>query len=170
MVHGCRKRGFTLIEALTALTVLGVAVAAILTPVTGAIEQKSRAMKQALAVLLAEQLIEECVSQQRWSYDEWPVLGPSAGEVWRDKYDEVVDYHDLTETSDQFGTVFGDMLGSADFPPNLTRRVWMQYHYLPGQNTLYTPDIMLLTVRVHDGDEELVTLRRLIKDPNHVWP
>lgn len=170
MVHGRRKRGFTLIEALTALTVLSVAVAAILTPVGAAIEQKNRSAKQALAVLLAEQLIEECVSQQLWSNDDWPALGPSAGEVWRDQYDEVVDYHGVTETSDQFGTLFGDQLGSADFPVNMTRKMWMQYYYLPGQRTFYTPDIMLLTVRVYDGDEELVTLRRLVKDPDHIWP
>lgn len=160
-----------MIEAVTALAVLGIAVGAILTPMTVAIEQKTRAMKQTQAVILAEQLIEECCSQTLWSYDaQWPTLGPSPEETWRNVYDEVVDYHNFSETPEQFGPVYGPTLQTSDFPPNMRRSVWMQEYYLPGQRTFYTPSVMMLTVRVYDGDEELVTLRRLITDPNHVWP
>jgi prepilin-type N-terminal cleavage/methylation domain-containing protein len=164
-------RAFTLVEAMVALVILGVAVAAILTPINVAIQQKTRAMKQTLAVLLAEQLIEECVSKSTWSYDaEWPTLGPSAGETWRNVYDERSDYHNVTETADKFGTVKGPRLAAADFPPNMTRRMWAQYLYLPGERDFYTYDVMMLTVRVYDGNEELVTLRRLITNPDHVYP
>ena len=102
-----RRASFTLVEAMTALVVLSIAVGALLTPMTVAIEQKTRAMKQTLAVILAEELIEECVSQDLWSYDEWAVLGPSGDELGRDVYDEVSDYHDVVETSDQFGSIYG---------------------------------------------------------------
>jgi len=155
---------------MTALAVLGIAVAALLTPTTVAIEQKTRAMKQTQAVILAEQLIEECASQTLWSYDEWPVLGPSGDEPWRTVYDEVSDYHNVTETPAEFGPIYGPVTASSDFPPNLSRSMWMQYYYLPGERDFYPPDFMLLTVRVYDGDEELVTLRRLVRNPNHDKP
>jgi hypothetical protein len=156
---------------MTALTVLGIAVAAVLTPITISMQQKSRAMKQTLAVVLAEQLIEECVAQDNWSWDaEWPALGPTSDEPWRDMYDERSDYHNVTETAGSFGTVYGTRLGSSSFPANMTRTVHAQYFHLPGQRTFYTYDVMMLTVRVYDGDEELVTLRRLITNPDHVWP
>lgn len=163
--------GFTLVECMVALAVLGIAIGAILTPINVAIEQKTRAAKQTVAVLLAEQFIEECVSQDLWSHEaEWPDLGPSGDEHWRTAYDEVSDYHNVTETPDQFGAVHGARLDADQFPPQMTRRVWAQYLHLPGERTFYTYDVVMLTVRVYDADEELVTLRRLIWNPDHVWP
>jgi len=165
-----RAASFTLVEAMVALAVLGIAVAALLTPTTVAIQQKTRAMKQTQAVILAEQLIEEVVSQDCWSYDEWAVLGPSGGETWRSGYDEVSDYHGVVETSGQFGPINGPVLSSGDFPPNMSRSMWLQYYYLPGERGFYPPDFMLLTVRVYDGDQELVTLRRLVRNDDHDKP
>src|SRR5690554_5443449 len=75
--------GFTLVEALVALGVLGLAVGAILTPISIAIQQQRRAAKMTVATVLAEQAVEECLSHERFSFDEWPVLGPSAEESWR---------------------------------------------------------------------------------------
>lgn len=171
MDRGKHKAGFTLVECMIALAILGMAMGAILTPIDAAIQQKTRAMKQTMAVMLAEQFIEECVSQDLWSHDaEWPTLGPSGDETWRDDYDEVSDYHHVTETADQFGVVHGMQLGAAEFPPHMTRSVWAQYLHLSGERTFYTYDVMMLTVRVYDGDEELVTLRRLIWNNDHVLP
>mgnify|MGYP001199814767 CR=1 FL=1 len=162
---------FTLVECLIALAILGIAIGAIVTPIEITIQQKARAAKQTVAVLLAEQLIEECVAHDLWSYDaEWPSLGPTSEEPWRNAYDEISDYHNVKETPGQFGTIHGVRLSAADFAPNLTRRVWAQYFYLPGEYTAYTYDFMMLTVRVYDGDEELVTLRRVIWNDDHTLP
>ncbi len=162
--------GFTLVESTVALVVLGIAIAAILTPITAAIEQKRRAMKQTVATLLAEQAIDEWVAQDRWSYDEWAVLGPSGDEPWRDNYDERSDYHDVEETGGDFGTVFGERLDASEFAPNLRRTLWLQTFHLPGERDFYPWDVMMLTVRVYDGDEELVTLRRILTNEDHPWP
>ena len=121
--------------------------------------------------MLAEQLIEECVAHALWSYDaEWPSLGPTSEEPWRNHYDEISDYHNLTESPGKFGTVFGSRLPASDFAPNLTRRVCAQYFHLSGEYTSYTYDFMMLTVRVYDGDEELVTRRRVIWNDDHTLP
>lgn len=164
-----RQKGFTLVESLAALAVLSIAVAAIITPIIAAVEQKQRTAKQIIAVMLAEQLIEECLAQETYSYSEWPDLGPSANEIWRDLYNENSDYHGVVEGPGEFGTVFGPRLASSEFP-KLTRRMWLQYYYLPGQNTSYPPDILMLTVRVYDGDEELVMLKRFITNEEHTLP
>ena len=164
-----RVRSFTLVEAMVALTVVGIAVAAILTPITAAIDQKTRSMKQTVAVVLAEQLVEECQAHTRWSYDEWAVLGPSGDEPWRTVYDERSDYHNVTETAGKFGPLFGPVLAASEFP-NLTRSYRLQTLYLSGERTMYPPDFMMLTVRVYDGKEELVTLRRLISNASHAYP
>ncbi len=166
--HHKSRQGFTLVESLVALAVLGVAVGAILTPITIAIDQQRRAAKMTVATMLAEQAIEECLSQPIFSHDEWPVLGPSAGESWRDSYDEQSDYHNVTEMADQFGMVNGPEFFS-EFP-NLKRTMWLQMLYLPGQDSAHPPDFMMLTVRVFDGDEELVTLRRFIRNEEHEYP
>ena len=156
---------------MVALAVLGIAVGAVITPIGASIDQKRRAMKQSLAVVLAEQLIEECVARQVWSLDaEWPTLGPSGDESWRTLYDERSDYHGVSEDAGQFGVVHGPRLAAADFPPNMRRTATAQYLFLPGERTFYTWDVMMLTVRVYDGDQELVTLRRLITNPDHEWP
>ncbi len=164
-----RHNGFTLVESLTALTVLSIAVAAIITPIIAAVEQKQRTAKQIVAVMLAEQLIEECLAQEIYSIEAPPDLGPSGGEPWRDVYNENSDYHDVVEGPGEFGTIYGPRLASAEFA-NLTRRMWLQYYYLPGQYLPYPPDILMLTVRVYDGAEELVTLKRFITNEEHTLP
>ena len=164
-----RHAGFTLVEAMTALVVLGLAVAAMLSPIAIAVEQKVRTARQAVAVALAEEAIEECLSKTTWSIQDPIELGPSGNEPWRDQYDENADYHNVVETGGQFGTVRGVRLSASTFP-NMTRRMWLQTFYLSGEYTGYTPDFMMLTVRVYDGDEEVVTLRRIITNVNHAWP
>lgn len=165
-----RERCFTLVEALVALTVLSIAVTAIVTPVTVAIDHKTRAAKQTLAVLLAEQLIEDCLSQDTFSFDEPAVLGPSGDETTRTRYDEVSDYHYVFEMPSRFGPIFGGGVQGSDYPPNFARWMWLQPVYLPGQRDFYPPDFVMLTVRVWDGTEELVVLRRLVRNDDHWYP
>jgi prepilin-type N-terminal cleavage/methylation domain-containing protein len=164
-----RESGFTLVESLTALVVLSVAVGAILTPVIAAVEQKQRTAKQVLAATLAEQLIEECLGQETFSIQDPIELGPSGGETWRNYYDEMADYHGVTEGPGAFGTVYGPPLAYSQFP-RLRRTMHIGTYYLPGQYTEYSPDLILLTVRVYDGDEELVTVQRLIANEKHDLP
>lgn len=168
----CHRRassGFTLVESLTALVVLSAAVAAILTPVIAAVEQKQRTAKQVVAVMLAEQLIEECLGQESFSIQDPIELGPSGDEPWRDLYDENSDYHGVTEGPGTFGTVYGPRLAYSQFP-NLRRTMHIDTYYLPGQYTGYSPDLIVVTVRVYDKDEELVTLQRFVANEKHDDP
>jgi prepilin-type N-terminal cleavage/methylation domain-containing protein len=160
--HLTPARGFTLIEALVALMVLGLAVGAILTPITIAIEQQRRSAKMTVATVLAEQAVEECLSHRVFSNQSWPTLGPGAGKVWRDLYDQRTDYHNISEGAERLGMVHGPALVT-EFP-QLRRTMWLQPVYLPGEDTSNPPRLLMLTVRVFDGDEELVTLRRLVRD------
>jgi hypothetical protein len=155
---------FTLAEALVALAILALAVAALLTPLGAAAQQKNRAAKQTQAALLAEQGIEECLAQTVWtaSAANPPVLGPASGETSRFQYLQRTDYSGGTETPAQFGLRYGSAQPAAAYLPNLTRSFNLQYVYLPGMDTGAPPELMMLTVRVYDGPQELVTLRRFI--------
>ena len=70
--------------------------------------------------------------------------------------------HNRSESAGQLGMVNGPAYVS-EFP-NLRRTMWMQVVYLPGQDETLPPEMLMLTVRVYDGQEELVTLRRLIRN------
>jgi hypothetical protein len=164
-----KVRSFTLVESMVALTVLVIAIGAILTPITLAVEQKVRAARQAVAVVLAEEIIDECLSKTTWCFESPINLGHEGDETTRAAYDERTDFHNLNETASQLGTVHGPTLASASFP-KLTRRTWLQVLYLPGESASYPQDFMMLTVRVYDGDQELVTVRRLINNVNHAFP
>jgi type II secretory pathway pseudopilin PulG len=155
---------FTLAEALVACAVLALAVAAILTPFSAAAKQQDRAAKLTQAALLAEQGLEECLAQTVWtsSTANPPALGPAPGETARNQYLERTDFSGFTESPAQFGLRYGPAQPAADFLPNLTRRFNLQYVYLPGMDSAAQPELMMLTVRVFDGEQELVTLRRFI--------
>ena len=155
---------FTLAEALVAGVVLALAVAAILTPFGAAARQQERAAKLTQAALLAEQGVEECLAQTAWtlSASNPPALGPAPGETARNLYLERTDYHGFTETPAQFGLRYGPAQPAAAYLPNLSRRYNLQYVYLPGMNPAAAPELMMLTVRVFDGEQELVTLRRFV--------
>lgn len=169
--HRRREPGFTLTEAMVALSVLGLAVGAALAPITAAVQQKHRAARQTVAVMLAEQMIEECIARQRWSFDEGTTatLGPQADETTRYLYDERVDYHDVVETASQIAMLSGKQMPTADFN-HFRRELWAQQFYLPGQYTGYPKDVLMLTVRVYDGDQELATLSRLVTNHDHPYP
>lgn len=155
---------FTLAEALVAGVILALAAAAILTPFSAAAKQQDRAAKLTQAALLAEQGVEECLAQTAWtaSAANPPALGPAPGETARNQYLERTDYSGFTETPAQFGLRYGPAQPASAFPANLTRTFNLQYVNLPGMDPAASPELMMLTVRVFDGQQELVTLRRLI--------
>jgi prepilin-type N-terminal cleavage/methylation domain-containing protein len=131
-------RGFTLIEAVVAITVTAIAGAAVLLGVNSSVRTADDALKQTMAMGLAEQLLDE-ICQARFRDDteavssEPRVSGPGASETPRAKYDDVDDYRALRAMppADPWGVPLGseDTAGARRHPAfrNATRMAnWRQ--------------------------------------------
>ena len=70
------KKGFTLLETLVAVAVLGAAVAAVMSTLSGALRNESRAEDYQRIVLLSRAQMNELLALPRWK----------DGQVWRDDW------------------------------------------------------------------------------------
>lgn len=98
MIRLARQTGFTLMEVLFALTVLGIAIAAMAQ--AGSTGQKAtyEALRELRAMSLAEAMMEEIISLPYDDPEGTTTLGPDAGEVARTSYDNIDDFHGFTES------------------------------------------------------------------------
>lgn len=129
MAAGSRSRstsGFTLVEAVVAISITAIAGSAILLGVTSSVRTADEALKKTVALGLAEQLLDE-ICQARFrdvSEDvstEPRVNGPGAAETSRAMYDDVDDYRGLRTMppADAWGVALGtESDGGAERHPN----------------------------------------------------
>ena len=88
-----RRRGFTLVEALTAAAILAFVVAAITQAITAGQTQTYEALHDARGMALAEAMLEEVLAMPYADLDE------SDSESTRATFDDMDDYHGLNETA-----------------------------------------------------------------------
>jgi MSHA pilin protein MshD len=103
-----RQRGFTLIELIIFIVVVGVGVAGILSVYTTSIKNSADPLVRKQALAIAESLLEEIVLKDYCDRDSTdtvnipPVSPPACGvqtvETSRDLFDDVDDYHGYTTT------------------------------------------------------------------------
>jgi len=89
-------RGFSLVEAMVAMVIVGVMVAAAMQTVGSARLGQFRTSLASTGAMLAQQLMTEILEQAYEDPDGTPVFGPEAGEVVgssRSKFDDVDDYN-----------------------------------------------------------------------------
>lgn len=89
--------GFTLVEALAASVVLGLSVIALTQAVTAGQAQTHQALHSARAVALAEAMMEEVLSLPYRDPEGAVAAGPDSGESARSLFDNMDDYHGLSE-------------------------------------------------------------------------
>jgi hypothetical protein len=107
MVRGKACAGFTLVEALAASAVLGLAVIALTQAVTAGQAQTHEAMRSSQAVNLAEAMAEEILSLPYHDPDGASAPGPEGGESPRLLLDNMDDYHGLGEPLGQVRDIAG---------------------------------------------------------------
>ena len=154
---------FTLAESLLASIILAMIVSSMVMPFVAGAQNDQANARQALAVALAEDLMEEILGRPFDDPDgTGSVLGVDAGEVSADRttFDNVDDY-------DGHNEVAGDIVPSQQvevsdpLAASLSRHVTIEYVQLPGQGVVIPPDACRITVRVRYGGGDLVTLTRL---------
>ncbi len=119
------SHGFTLIEAMVALTITVTAGSAVLLGIGSSLETAEYAFDQTLAQGIAQTLMNEIAGCQYYdagaSPTQWP-LGPGAGESSRDQFDDIDDYHGLTQgIVDRWGIPLGSEAGGNAYRPAVTR-------------------------------------------------
>lgn len=95
-----RSRGFTLVETLVALVILGAGLAAVLNVMTRTVEIHAEQSERVRALGLAWQMIAEIQMQAFEESDGAAAFGPEPGEAGatRDAFDDVDDYANWSES------------------------------------------------------------------------
>jgi len=155
--------GFTLLEALLASALLAMTIAAITVPFTTAANNAHIDARNALAVSLAEELMEEILAKP--FADDHPETarnpGPESDETARSLFDNIDDYDGYFEPAGAVVDIEGH---AADDPAagGLSRRVAASYVHVSGQDTSQPPTFIRVVVTVAYDDQPIVTLWRLV--------
>jgi MSHA pilin protein MshD len=94
---GRRQRGFSMVESLICIIIVGVMLTAALRSVGASNTAQASISNRAIGNMLAQSLIDEITAQQ-FENPSNPVFGPEAGENSRATYNDVDDYANLSES------------------------------------------------------------------------
>lgn len=158
-----RAGGFTLFEALLAVMLIGIAAVAFSSALLAGTGQNQAAVQYTIATDLATALMNEIVSRQFRDAGTPTIFspGPGSDETTRLLWDNVDDYHGLTEAAGQLRGADGQLLSDASLA-GFSRTATATYVTLPGQDSRYSPAFIFVTVEVKYNGVSMVTLKRLI--------
>jgi prepilin-type N-terminal cleavage/methylation domain-containing protein len=157
-----RTRGFTLTEAMLAVTVLGFAAAGVLLPFVSGAAVRAEGMRRTLGAGLAGDLMEQILrlpfhDPQGTNYSP----GPEGGD-----FDNVDDFHGYAElqgqVKDAAGVVFTDPK-YANYSRNVTC-VYATVSPQPAQTDPAKCNFILVTVQVNCSGKNVATLCRLVSE------
>lgn len=136
-----RQRGYTLVEAMTAVVILAVAAAGVLLPFSTGAVVRAEGMRRTLAAKLASDLIEQIVNTP---------------------FEQIVSSYDgysepQGQVTDASGVVFTDPSYA-----NFSRDVSCSYAYVPQQSGAAESNFIRITVRVYYRGIQLANLNRLL--------
>jgi MSHA pilin protein MshD len=145
-------RGFSLIELILGITVIGISVAAVLSVFIVTTQHSADPMARQQAQLIAESYLDEILIKKFYDPDTNNVC-PAAAEA-RSAYDNVCDYHGLNQaTTDQFGNAI-----TALSAYNVQVSVTSSGVSLNGIDNTSVIRILLVTVTVTGPNSTSVTL------------
>jgi hypothetical protein len=155
--------GFTLFEALLAVTLVGIAVVALTSALMAGLAQNQSAVQYTIAMNLATALMNEICSHPFRDPTTPANFTPRAetGETPRAGFDNVDDYDGLVEADGQLKGPDGQVLSDPSLA-GYTRTASASYVTFPGQDARYTPAFILVTVEVQYKDISMVKLNRVI--------
>jgi len=167
--HRTRTRGFTLAEAMLAVTVLGFAAAGVLLPFVSGAAVRAEGMRRTLGAALAGDLMEQIVRLP--FHDPTGVAsdyspGPESGETGPANFDNVDDFHSYTELQGQVKDAAGAVFTDPKYA-NYSRSVTCAYATVPPQPAQTDPakcNFILVTVQVNYSGKNVATLSRLVSE------
>ncbi len=154
-------KGFTLIEALIAASVLAMAIAAITMPFTVGAQNELADSRRTLAVSLAQEMMEEILDKPFNDPDGASSPGPEPGETNRSKFDNIDDYDKYMEPPGQIADASG-VINDEPASVGLSRHVSATYVYVSGQDASEDPSFVRVTVQIYYKNQVVITLTRLV--------
>ena len=146
------RRGFSLIELILAITVIGISVAAVMTVFVVTTQHSADPMARQQAQLIAESYLDEILIKKFYDPDTNNVC-PGAAEA-RTAFDNVCDYHGLNQVpTNQFGTAIAGLSAY-----NVQVSVTTSGVSLNGVDNTSVIRILLVTVTVTGPNNTSVTL------------
>ncbi len=156
------RRGFTLVEALLASTVLAIVAVTAALPFTAGVQHAQEAGSLERAVELGEALMEEVLARPFVAADEGSTSpGPDGDDTSRDKYDNVDDFHGFSEPAGDLGNYAGEPLDS-ETVRDFRREVSVEYVRFPGQAADDVDSLAHVQVRVYYKSALLARLDRIV--------
>ena len=141
MCCGSRWRGFTLVEALMAVTVLGIAAAGVLIPFSGGARVRAEGVRMTLGVKLASDLTEEIVTTP---------------------FDQIVaSYNGYSEPQGQVRDAAGEVFSDSNYA-NFARDASCVYVYVPQESGSEAPKYIRVTVRAYYSGRVIAEINRLV--------
>lgn len=133
-------RGFSLVEAMVAVVVLGIAAAGLLLPFSSGARLRAEGMHRTLSANLASHLMEQIVHTP---------------------FDQMIDYDGYTEAEGQVKDAAGEIINDLNYA-KFSREVSCDYVYVAQESGTTEPVFIRVTVRVNWDGENLVTINRLV--------
>lgn len=158
-----RWDAFTLVEAMLAAVILSMTVSSIIMPFVAGAQNDLANAYQALAVTLAQDMMEEILAKPFSDPDDGNrVPGPDGSEsAGRELYDNIDDYDGYTEPTGMI-VPFEPELLTNPLTVQFARRVTVTYVRVAGQDVSEPADFCRVAVQVDRDPNNLVTLTRLV--------
>lgn len=167
--HHTNTRGFTLVEAMMAVAVLGIAAASVLLPFISGASLRAEGVNRTLAARLASDLMEQILrlpfhDPNGVIYDYSP--GPDTGETEPASFDNVDDYDGYEELQGQVKDVNGEVFSDSNYK-RFSRNVTCEYAYVPPQpeeTDAAKCEFIRVTVQVRFSGRPMATIVRLVSE------
>ncbi|MHC4440581.1 MAG: prepilin-type N-terminal cleavage/methylation domain-containing protein [Planctomycetota bacterium] len=161
--HHANIYGFTLVEAMMAVMVLGIAAASVLLPFISGAAVRTEGVNRTLAARLASDLMEQILRlpfhdpNDETSYS----LGPESGD-----FDNIDDYHGYTELQGQVKDANEVVFDDSNYAM-FSRNVTCEYVYVPPQPAESDPEkceFIRVIVQVSHNGKQMATVVRLVSE------
>jgi len=156
-VRGRKSRaGVTLLECLLAAVVLAMTTGAIIVPFAAGARCSYEDARQALAVNLAQDLMEEILSKPYSDPDR-----KSRREGRRSNWDDMTDYDGYSESAGRISSFDGTLI-TDEAAAGMTRKCSVQPVYVSGQDAAEAPTFRQVVVEVGYQGQTVMRLTRLV--------
>ncbi|MCK4887187.1 MAG: type II secretion system protein [Planctomycetes bacterium] len=137
-----KHKGFSLVESMIALVILGFAASAVVVPFSSGSKVRAEGMRRTLAACLASDMIEQALSED---------------------FDDIVSNYNYSESKGQIKNYQGSNFTDSRYS-KFSRQVVSQEVYVSQEDGNFDAKFIRITVVVYYDDLEMVTINRLVSE------
>ena len=142
ILNSKKHKGFSLVEAMIALVILGFAASAVVVPFSSGSKVRVEGMRRTLAACLASDMIEQVLNTD---------------------FDNIISNYNYSESNGQVKNYQGNNFTDSRYS-KFSRKVGSQQVYVSPEDGSFDAKFIRVTVVVYYDDLEMVTINRLISE------